>query len=64
MAAAKPIENVGIEAYADRLFADLVEAPSISDIVAIRVAYPKSQAAVFDPVGAAMGKCLAKAVKH
>ncbi len=34
------------------------------DIVAIRVVYPKSQAAVFDPVGAAMGKCLAKAVKH
>ncbi len=35
-----------------------------TDIVAIRVAYPKSEAAVFDPIGPRMGKCLAKTVKH
>ena len=35
-----------------------------TDIVSIRLAYPKYEAAVFDPIGATMGKCLAKANKR
>jgi hypothetical protein len=34
------------------------------EIISVRLAYPKPEATVFDPIGAAMGKCLAKPIKH